>query len=250
MLFQTTDMNSLAVWLMNGTTRISVVSLPSMGAPWVVVGTSDLTGDGKADILWRNTATGEVLLWAMDGTTKLSQQSLGFASTDWHIVGTADMNRDGHPDIVWLHYPTGYSVVWFMGFPGGVPGKVGQDYLRDTNNSPLVVATTWKIMGLGDLDGDHDPDVVWESDSGYLAAWRMQLNGRLSVTVNPVPLPTGYRILGVADYNGDGHADILAEQVSAGSLNFLLSSTNPAYGVLTPPSPGLVSPIWQVVGAR
>ena len=30
---------------------------------WKVVGTGDFNGDGKSDILWRNTSTGENAIW-------------------------------------------------------------------------------------------------------------------------------------------------------------------------------------------
>ena len=36
---------------------------------WQVKGTGDYDGDGVADVLWRNAATGENYLYLMDGTT-------------------------------------------------------------------------------------------------------------------------------------------------------------------------------------
>ena len=57
---------------MNGTTIIgsaSLLTLPDQN--WTIVGTGDFNSDGKTDILWRNTATGENAYWYMNGTTLL-----------------------------------------------------------------------------------------------------------------------------------------------------------------------------------
>ena len=44
----------------------------------------DYNGDGKSDILFRNT-DGSVSLWLMDGTQVASATSLGNPGTDWQL---------------------------------------------------------------------------------------------------------------------------------------------------------------------
>ncbi len=34
---------------------------------WQIFGVGDLDGDGKTDIVWRNTTTGDVAVWLMNG---------------------------------------------------------------------------------------------------------------------------------------------------------------------------------------
>ncbi len=40
---------------------------PSVHADWVIADTGDFNGDGKIDILWRKTSTGENVVWYMNG---------------------------------------------------------------------------------------------------------------------------------------------------------------------------------------
>ena len=45
------------------------VSLPTEPTYWSIAGTGDFNGDGKSDIVWQNTSTGQRLIWIMNGTT-------------------------------------------------------------------------------------------------------------------------------------------------------------------------------------
>ncbi len=70
--------------------------------------------DGKTDILWQNTATGERAVWLMDGTTYTGYVSLGVVPIAWQIAGTGDFNGDGKPDILWQNTSTGDRYIWLM----------------------------------------------------------------------------------------------------------------------------------------
>ena len=61
------------MWMMNGSTVLSwqvPYTLSDLG--WVMQHVGDFNGDGKTDILWRHSLTGEVGMWLMDGFTVLS----------------------------------------------------------------------------------------------------------------------------------------------------------------------------------
>ena len=81
---------------------------------WSIVGTGDFNGDGKADVLWRDTS-GNVAIWLMDGTTVLNPNTAGVGnvSTTWSIVGTGDFNGDGKSDVLWRD-TSGNVAVWEM----------------------------------------------------------------------------------------------------------------------------------------
>jgi FG-GAP repeat len=44
---------------------------------WAVYGTGDFNGDGKGDLLWRDSVTGAVSIWFMDGGNVLATAGFG-----------------------------------------------------------------------------------------------------------------------------------------------------------------------------
>ena len=68
------------MWLLNGlsapTTGVIASAVP---AKWVIAGVGDLDGDGKADLVWRNTVTGDVAVWLLNG----------LSATTWGVIAAA-----------------------------------------------------------------------------------------------------------------------------------------------------------------
>jgi hypothetical protein len=54
---------------MDGGVAISYAALPQVPNNWAIEGLSDFNGDGKADILWRDSASGQWSIWTMNGVT-------------------------------------------------------------------------------------------------------------------------------------------------------------------------------------
>ena len=63
---------------------------------WKVAGVGDFDGDGKADILWRNSANGQNYIYPMDGLTiKLGEGYLRTVSDmSWEVVGVGDFDGE------------------------------------------------------------------------------------------------------------------------------------------------------------
>jgi hypothetical protein len=97
---------------MNGIQVSSTAGLGNIPTNWSVVGTGDFNGDGKTDIVWRDTA-GDTSIWLMNGATVLSAGGLGNVPTTWSLVQTGDYNGDGKSDLLWRD-TSGNTAIWFM----------------------------------------------------------------------------------------------------------------------------------------
>jgi hypothetical protein len=73
---------------MDGGTRLGGDTPPMVTElSWQIVGVGDFNGDGKMDILWRNSVSGENGVWYMNGGTRLGVEYLPpVADLNWKIV--------------------------------------------------------------------------------------------------------------------------------------------------------------------
>ena len=174
----------------------------------------DHDGDGKADILWRNTATGENYLYPMNGAAILASE--GFLRTvadpNWQVAGTGDFDGDGEADILWRNAATGENYIYFM---DGKAIKPGEGYLR------AVADLSWQVAGIGDFDGDGKDDILWHN-SATGENYIYFMDGRAIKAegyARTVP-DSSWHIVGIGDFDGDGKADILWRNSSTGQ-NYL-----------------------------
>src|SRR5262249_16750819 len=75
-----------------------------------------LDGDNVADLVWRQSETGDVAVWLMDGavTVKQSTALAPDLALVWQIVGEGDLDGDGKADLVWRNRQTGDVLAWLM----------------------------------------------------------------------------------------------------------------------------------------
>ena len=158
------------VWYMNGATLTSTAPLltvaPASG--WQLVGVGDFNADGKPDLLWRNSATGQNVVWYMNGATIASTAPLLTVApaSGWQLVGVGDFNADGKPDLLWRNSATGENVVWYRNgvtitstgsLPTVDPASGWQLEGRTILNNPVFGAAADKEVSMVKADGTIYP---------------------------------------------------------------------------------------------
>ena len=67
-----------------------------------------------ADLMWRNSATGEVYCWTMNGSDVVGDGYVGTVDTAYDIEGAGDYDGDGKADLLWRRTSIGEVWVWLM----------------------------------------------------------------------------------------------------------------------------------------
>ena len=170
-----------SIWLMSGNGNdVKVLSTTDLGgvpASWFVVQTGDFNGDGKADILWRN-SNGDISIWLMTPTQTNPPQMQVLSATAitvpavWNEVHTGDFNGDGKSDILWRN-TYGDTSVWLMTPTQTNPPQMQVLSISDLGNVPM----SWDIAITGNFNGDVYCDILWSNTNGDTSVWLMTANG-------------------------------------------------------------------------
>src|SRR5215831_9689330 len=189
----------LGAWLLDGQGNVTAPQFLSQtcGAgcspPWQIVGVGDFNGDGHADALWFDTSTGVLGAWLLDGLGNLlAPQFLSLTCgsgcfPEWQVVGVGDFNGDGHADVLWFDASTGVLGAWLL---DGLGNVMAPQFLSLTCGSGCF--PTWKVVGVGDFNGDGHADVLWfNADTGELVEWLLDGQGNVMAT-STLSRPCGF----------------------------------------------------------
>ncbi len=258
LLWHNTSTGQMLVWdmndqsILNGGTPANTVT----DTHWNIAAVADVNHDGKPDLLWENSQTGQLTIWLMGGASGTAVAAYGpvlatVTDTHWHVVSMADFNSDGYPDMLWENSATGQLVVWYLGGTNGMSVTTyGQVFAT-------VADTHWSVAGTADFNGDRHPDLLWRnSQSGQVLVWNMTGTNGTTVSAYGSPLATladpTWHIVGTGDTNGDSHPDIVWQNSSTGRvLRWLLGGTGgtqvQTYGA---PFATVTDTHWQIVGVH
>lgn len=190
----------------------------------------DIDGDGDIDIIKLDNSTDTVSFLYNNGSGSFTASGSSLTSISYlAFAEVANLNNDAYPDLIVLRN-TGYGDRVYFGNAGGsftVGGTLG--------------SAGGKSIGVADLDGDGDNDIVIGNWGAPAQVWinsgsntgTFTQTGTLSVW----DVSTGTTSQGstletlIADFNGDGHKDIVL--VNRGVENMLYVNDSGGGGTFT-----------------
>jgi serine protease len=154
----------------------------------------------------------------------------GASVGDGQAIGTI-INDDANAAIFWRNGSTGANMLW----------KSANAATSQTMTGVSNLA--FKIVGIGDFDGDFKDDVLWRnSNTGENALWKSANSATPQLMTAVTNL--AWKIVGVGDFDGDGKDDVVWRDSSTGA-NAIWKSANSA----TPQSmTGVTNLAWKIVG--
>lgn len=193
---------------------------------------TDIDGDGKADLVWRNTSTGDVAIWLMKGEQIVSSDFPARVPLEWQIAGIGDVTADGQADVIWRHNTNGEVAVWEM-----------KGLAIRSVKFPGSISINWAIQGVGDVNGDGNADLIWRnSSSGVVVVW--VTNG---ATIGLGSVPLEWQIAGIGDVTGDGKTDVIWRNSNSGVVAVWLMNGSK---IISVGFPGSTSLDWDIQAVR
>jgi uncharacterized protein YkwD len=156
---------------------------------WQLAGIADVNGDGIPDLVFQNTGSGQVYAFFLDGSgasvnfttgsgLKGSGYLYGGSLPGWQLAGVADVNGDGIPDLVFQNTGSGQLYVFILdgsgasvNFTTGSGIKPGSKFLYSNGLGG------WQLVAVGDVNGDGNPDLIFQNGAGQIYAWFLDGSG-------------------------------------------------------------------------
>jgi len=173
----------------------------------------DFNSDGFTDLLIQNATTGVIASWFMHGSSWLGGAYFSLTPpAEYALVGAGDFSGNGATTLVLQSRTTNQIAFWYTSGTNHatVPGG------NFVNTTP---GTGWKVVGVGDFNGDGKSDLVFQNQTtNQVAIWFM--NGYLyqGGVLMPFTPPTGWTVAGAGDFNADGLTDLVFQNQTTGQI--------------------------------
>lgn len=191
----------------------------------------DFDGDGKSDVLFRHTGSGQNVIWkSANGATQ--QAMTAVPNLSWKVAGTGDFNGDGKADVLWRNTSSGANVIW----------KSASSAAADAQAVATVADRNWNVAGVGDFNGDGRSDILWRHSGGRNVIW---LSGSSTTQAAVATVGGGgWSVAGIGDFDGDGRDDILWRSATNGQNTIWKSGSSTTPQAVTT----VADQNWKVAG--
>jgi len=202
------ERNTGALWIgdvgPNSVTPYASQSDPSFSR-FEVARPYDLDGDGAAEIVMHDEASGLVEIWGMvNGALVRRTQWAG--PIGWHLFAVSDLDGDA-------------GDLWFDAHNGLVAVARFQNLAFAGSYILAAPSSDATPVDVSDYDGDGMADVLWRDDSGVMTITSRY--GNWSQTPQIVPGQPGDQSLvpvGSADFDGRRGSEILLQNLTTGQI--------------------------------
>ncbi len=213
---------------------------------------------GAPDILWQNRAKTTCSLWSMTGTTfnnsttihwNGSSQAVSYVDPNWKAVGYGNFGGAANKDILWRHQTVEAGIyVWYLTGTDNTT-YVGSGPIVDGAGNPVMTGFDWKVMAVGDFNGDGQTDIALQNDVvGQKAVWLMNGPVLTSGAVIAYGHPAEWQIRGAGRFDGDTKDDLVLQNTSTLQLAiWYMNGASIAYGLAVNAAPADLD--WRVVNA-
>ncbi len=231
--------NTISVEATDGAGNITMQQINLIRSAQVCTNRDDLNGGCNADLIWRNSVTGQNVAWFLSGSVVVGYASLPtVADPRWQLSTTADINRDGFVDLIWRHTLTGQNLVWYLN------GTTVLGYA----NLQAVTDQSWQLVASGDFNRDGSSDLIWRNRvTGQNVVWFMNGTTALWSADLPRVADRNWQLVASGDVNQDGVPDVIWRNRVSGQnvVWYLNGATVLADGWL----PTVADTAWRIVAA-
>jgi gliding motility-associated-like protein len=203
------------------------------------IGSTDLDGDGKPDLIGtRNDGGTDLIILhnkstvgsvAYDRYDKTNLPVLNIGQSTQHIA-CGDLNGDGKPDVVASRGgSTANTIYIFRNMSGATPNFANAIELF------LDIGNLARQISINDLNDDGKPEIIVANSANTSNLYIFQnqsSNGTLNINPTPIKLTVSGApnslALEVQDFDNDGKPDIIASQNQGANLFFLKNTSTAA----------------------